>query len=155
MEPYTSPSPPETSPVFASSGSSTTLSERSTTPSDLRVRHWSSPLTSVRSLFRRRGSSTSSDPAWSSAAGPPVTVFFLWNTLPESVRFRVVGFVDVQDICAFGEVSWEAYEFSRSGMSFFVEGLRCVPRVLFRAPVSRMHSFRLNFCCEFGSGLGA
>jgi hypothetical protein len=113
--------PPDMDPVGGSPGADPTR------------RKWlSSPLsTSVRSLFRRRRTS-SFDPASLPGAGSPggagagaggpddvgamlPPVFFLWDTLPESVRFHVVEFVSLVDICSLGEVSWEAYEFSRSG----------------------------------------
>ena len=106
-------SPGETTSPVSSVG----FSDRSTSPSPpgVRSRKWSSPMTSVRSLFRRRGSSTGDGLSPPTTPLSPASMFFLWNTLPESVRFHVVEFVDLRDICAFGEVSWEAYEFSRSG----------------------------------------
>jgi hypothetical protein len=111
--------PAVTSPVDTMSpASSVGFSDRSTSPSPSDGRRkWSSPITtSVRSLFRRRGSSGACDVLVTSPLHlAPASVFYLWNTLPESVRFHVVEFVDLRDICAFGEVSVEAFEFSRSG----------------------------------------
>ncbi len=115
-----SPPPLPSPPPYASPVSSVGSSDRSISPSPgdrPRSRKWSSPLTtSVRSLFRRRGSSTAADlPVF-----VPTSVFFLWSTLPESVRFHVVEYVDLADINALAEVSWEAYEFSRSGGVVFL-----------------------------------
>ncbi len=123
MEEGTAPGSP-TSP-----GTPSDVSSASPSPEMHRasMRKWSSPLSSVRSLFRRRNSSSGDGSglpvvpavllggAGGPGAAPGSTVFFLWDTLPECVRFQVVEFVSLEEIRSLAEVSWEAYEFSRSG----------------------------------------
>jgi hypothetical protein len=63
-------------------------------------------LGSVRSLFRSKSHSVPD--------GEHAT-FFLWDALPESVRFAVVAFLHKDDILSVAAVSSDAYEFARSG----------------------------------------
>ena len=63
-------------------------------------------LGSVRSLFRTKSYSVPNG---------ELATFFLWDALPESVRFAVVAFLHKDDILSVAVLSSDAYEFARSG----------------------------------------
>lgn len=82
------------------------LRSRSTsTDSPPPARLWKS-IGIVRNLFRSRVRTPSA---------PAEDTFFLWDELPEAVRYAVTSFLSVRDVLSIAAVSREAYMFARSG----------------------------------------